>query len=238
MSATATSIINADLDRHPVQVLVGLHEERPCPGAVAYQTVAALTSSSIYRNPRLEAESQRLRSRRSVSLVLTEAPRQDDADTAHLRLLESAAPLLALGSAGLPAATEAVRAGAVPGGHQVLIWSDGIRARLLFQGDHRIILVRAAQASLIRPSEPGGIGHCELALAAGDILVMVAHATHGQLPLGTVADMAREEPTPQALCQRATRLAAASDPLSHHAAVAMSVTAAAPAQPGPAVPGA
>lgn len=225
-SATATPVHHPDHDRHqqPVRVQIGLHEERPCPGAVAYQTVAALTSTSVYRNPRLHTDTDRLRAKRSVALVLTEAPRQADADAAHLRLLESVAPLLALGATGMPLAIEAVRTGTILDGHQVLLWSDGIHARLLFQGDHRIILIHGVQASLIRPSNPGGIGHCELTLSTGDILVMVAHATHAQLPLGAVAAMAREEPTPQTLCMRATRQAASSDPLSHHAALAMNVT--------------
>lgn len=68
-------------------------------------------------------------------------------------------------------------------------------------------------------------GTCDLALTPGDILVMVAHATHVQLPLGTVAALARQATEPQALCMTATEQAAASDPLSHHAAVALWVSA-------------
>lgn len=209
-------------DAGPVRIQVGLHEERPCPGAVAYQALAAVTTTSLYRSPRLDPRSAR--ARRTVALALTEAPRQADADAAHYRLLEDASPLLALGPPGLALAVDVVLQGAIVDGHQVLLWSDGDHARLLFQGDHRIVYVQAEQASVIRPNAPNGVGHCSLTLTPGDVLIMVAHATHAQLPLGTVAAMVREEATPQSLCLRATQAAAAADPLNHHAMLALAVS--------------
>jgi len=207
----------------PARLLIGLHEERPCPGAVAYQAIAALTTTSSYRNPRLDQGANHIRVKRSVSLALTEAMRQEDADAAHLRLLESVAPLLGMGQTGLPLAVDLMRQGSIREGHQVLAWSDGHHAQLLFQGDHRIIYIHGDQASLIRPSTPDGIGHCGMQLHHGDVLVMVAHATQAQLPLGTVAGLARSAESMQVLCQQATQQAAAGDPLSHHAALALTV---------------
>lgn len=207
----------------PARVAIGLHEERPCPGAVAFQAIAALTTTSTYRNPHLDRGANHIRARRHVALVLTEALRQEDADAAHLRLLESVAPLLGIGQTGLPMAVALMRQGAIREGHQVLLWADGRHAQLLFQGDHRIIHVHEGQASLIRPVSPDGIGHYAMTLHHGDVLVMVAHATQAQLPLGTVAGLARSAESMQLLCQQATRQAAAGDPLNHHAALALAV---------------
>lgn len=228
MTATASLLTSAPHGAapRPYRVLVGLHEERPCPGAVAYQAIAAVTTTGTYRNPRLRQDGGGTVAKRSVALVLAEAGRQEDADAAHLRLLEGVAPLLAAGQAALPLAVELMRQWTLHDGHQVLAWSDGGQTHLLFQGDHRIICVHGERAALIRPSAPHGVGHCAMPLAAGDLLVLVAHATQAQLPLGTVAAMARAEPSPQALCLRATREAAARDPLSHHAALALGVRAA------------
>lgn len=224
MTAIATPIATPiQATARPVRVQVGLHQERPCPGAVAYQALAALTTTTSYRNPRIDRGGDPVRAKRTVALALAEAARQTAADAAHIRLLESLAPLLAIGPAGLGLAADLVRQGATPDLHQALVWTDGVHARLLFRGDLRIIQVRGGTASLIRPMQPQGVGHCELALEAGDTLVLVAPVTHAQLPLGTVAAMAREEQTPQALCQRATAQAAAYDPMSHHAAVALSL---------------
>lgn len=225
MSATASPIATPLLTdaMRPARILIGLHEERPCPGAVAYQAIAALTTTSIYRNPRLDQGTNHVRTKQSVALALTEATRQEDADAGHLRLLESVAPLLGMGPTGLPLAVDLLRQGSIRDGHQVLVWSDGHHAQLLFQGEHRIIYIQADHASLIRPRMPDGIGHCGMPLHHGDIIVMVAHATQAQLPLGTVAKLARVAESMQALCQQATQLAATGDPLSHHAALALTV---------------
>lgn len=227
MSATASLLSSAPHGRvlRPARALVGLHAERPCPGAIAYQAIAAMTTTSTYRNPRVHGDGA-VAAKRSVVLVLTEAARQDDADAAHVRLLEGVAPLLAAGQVALPLAVDLVQRWTIRDGHQVLLWSDGNQVQLLFQGDHRIIHVRGEQASLIRPSAPHGVGHCAMQVAGDSTLVLVAHATQAQLPLGTVAAMAREADSPQALCQRATREAAARDPLSHHAALALGVRSA------------
>jgi hypothetical protein len=211
--------------RLPTRVQVGLHQVRPCPGAVAFQALGGVSTAATFHHPQFAAGGDRTRARRSVALVLAEAPQQQQADAAHLHLLETIAPLLAIGPAGLPLAAELIRQTEVQDGHQVLLWTDGSLARLLFQGNHRIIYVHEGRASLIQPSVPQGVGHCELTLAHGDNLVLVAHSTHAQLPLGTVAMMAQQEPTPQALCERATTQAAASDPLSHHAALAVGISA-------------
>lgn len=225
MTATASPIATPPLTdaMKPARVVIGLHEERPCPGAVAYQAIAALTSTSTYRNPRLDQGSNHVRAKQNVALALTEAMRQEDADAGHLRLLESVAPLLGMGQTGLPLAVDLMRQGSIRDGHQVLVWTDGQHAQLLFQGDHRIVYIHGDQASLIRPRTPDGIGHCDMPLHHGDILVMVAHATQAQLPLGTVAGLARYADSMQALCQQATHLAAAGDPMSHHAALALTI---------------
>jgi hypothetical protein len=205
-----------------VRVRIGLHEIRPCPGAVAYQAIAAQTTTSTYHKPVSRAyDDDGSRTSRSVVLAMAEAPSQNQADEAHTQLMTYVAPLLAAGQGAVSAAVARMRDNSIRDGHQVLLWSDGSRARLLFQGSHRIIYLHDDKASLIRPSVPDGLGECELALTPGDILVVVAHATHAQLPLGTVAAIARQATDPQALCVTATEQAATSDPMSHHAAVAL-----------------
>lgn len=225
MNAPASSFV-ASMPQGSLQrarILIGLHEERPYPGAVAYQSIAALTTTCTYRNPSLDQGIHPIPATHTIALALTEGIRQEDADTAQRRLLEFVAPLLGMGPTGLTLAIDLIRQGSLRARHQVLMWSDSHQAQLLFHGDHRIIYIHGDQASLIRPGTPDGIGHHAMALHHGDVLVMVAHATQAQLPLGTVANLARNAASMQALCQQATRQAATGDPLSHHAALALTV---------------
>jgi hypothetical protein len=156
-------------------------------------------------------------------LALSEGAAQERAEGAVQRFLEAAPMLFDRGDAGLPAIMELLQRESAGGGHHALLWSDGIRARLVFSGDHRIVFIREHRASLIRPGVQHGHAHFDLDLIPGDMLVVIAHSTQAHLPLGTVAAMAREDPDPQSLCVRATAFAAEKDPLSHHAGTALSI---------------
>ncbi len=223
MIANSSRAVSIDKKTHATHFQVGMYAESSTPGALAYQAIGMMSTATAYRTPDQLTDCHPPSVVHSVALALVESPRQDHSDLAHRRLLDLLSPLLGAGSSGLSLAINLLRQSIWVDSHQALLWSDGARARLLFQGDQRIIFVHGGQASLIKPNIPTGIGHLELDLSSGDSLIMVSHATHAQLPLGSVAALAREELTPQGLCRRATAMAVTSDPLSHHAVMALTV---------------
>lgn len=208
---------------HPRPCQLGFYEERSLPGALAYQAMGIVVSSNDFRGSPKTGDALRELTHKSVSMALVEAPTQQQADVAHGVLLGITSRALSVGSTGLPIAMEHLRGSIGTEVHQVLVWSDGVVARLIFQGNHRLIFIRSGQASLIQSNAESGVGHLEFELSPGDAIILVAHATHAQLPVGVVAAMAREESDPQALCQRAVAQAVQADKLNHHGALALYV---------------
>jgi len=225
MTATATPILNPTHEpvRPAAFMSIGLHEERPSPSRALYQAMAAVTTTSVYSSPRLDHGTDRQRANRHAALVLVKTDRQNAADAAHIRLLESAAPLMAMGASYMQQAIEIMNQTLASGVHQVLLWSNGLHARLIFQGNHRIIYIHEGKASKVTAQVPFGVAHCEMRLAPGDTIVITSNDAHAALPLGSVAEMASEASTPQILCQRISTQAAVIDPRGHHAALALTI---------------